>query len=282
VRLGPSTPGDYVRARVLVPLKPGCDTTISAFVVSAPPKPQTQKHSKSVSSMFCKTPEEVVAERHRYKTSQSTLEHCTKKDKEAKQIVDDHVADFLYENNIPLNVVKSRSLEIMLESIEHYGPGYRSPSYHDTRVPLLDRVVDRTTELRKKHEEAWKEYGCSLMSDGWIDMRQRHIINCLANSPVGTFFLESVDASSEVANAQMLADLLEKQINKIGKEYVVQIVTDNGANFKAAGRILVDRMPHLFWTPCAAHCLDLMFEDIGKIKDFSTCINMAKKVSRFI
>ena len=26
MRLGPSTPGDYVRARVLVPLKPGCDT----------------------------------------------------------------------------------------------------------------------------------------------------------------------------------------------------------------------------------------------------------------
>jgi hypothetical protein len=26
VRLGPSTPGDYVRARVLVPPKPGCDT----------------------------------------------------------------------------------------------------------------------------------------------------------------------------------------------------------------------------------------------------------------
>jgi hypothetical protein len=25
VRLGPSTPGDYVRARALVPLKPGCD-----------------------------------------------------------------------------------------------------------------------------------------------------------------------------------------------------------------------------------------------------------------
>jgi hypothetical protein len=32
-----------------------------------------------VSSMLCKTPEEVVAERHRSKTSQSTLEHCTKK-----------------------------------------------------------------------------------------------------------------------------------------------------------------------------------------------------------
>ena len=142
--------------------------------------------------------------------------------------------------------------------------------------------MNRTLELRKKQEEASKEYGCTLMSNGWIDMRQCHIINFLANSLVGTFFLESVDASSEVANAQMLADLLEKQINRIGKEYVMQIVIDNGANFKAAGRILVERMPQLFWTPCAAHRLDLMLEDIGKIKDFSSCINMAKKVSRFI
>jgi hypothetical protein len=29
VRLGPSTPGDYVRARVLVPLKPGCDMELA-------------------------------------------------------------------------------------------------------------------------------------------------------------------------------------------------------------------------------------------------------------
>jgi hypothetical protein len=28
VRLGPSTPGDYVRARVLVPLKPRCDRSV--------------------------------------------------------------------------------------------------------------------------------------------------------------------------------------------------------------------------------------------------------------
>lgn len=23
--------------------------------------------------------------------------------------------------------------------------------------------------------------------------------------------------------------------------------------------------PHLYWTPCAVHCIDLMLEDIGKI-----------------
>jgi hypothetical protein len=45
------------------------------------------------------------------------------------------------------------------------------------------------------------------MSDGWTDMRGRHLINFLVNSPEGTYFLESVDASSEVHSATMLADL---------------------------------------------------------------------------
>jgi hypothetical protein len=35
VRLGPSTPGDYVRARVLAPLKLGCDTMAGVLVLEA-------------------------------------------------------------------------------------------------------------------------------------------------------------------------------------------------------------------------------------------------------
>jgi hypothetical protein len=63
---------------------------------------------------------------------------------------------------------------------------------------------------------------------------------------------------------------------------VVQVITDNRANFKVAGMILMERIPHLFWTPYIAHYLDLRLEDIGKIKEFNSCINMTKKVSRFI
>ena len=57
---------------------------------------------------------------------------------------------------------------------------------------------------------------------------------------------------------------------------------DNGANYKAAGKILMDRIPTLFWSPCAAHCLDLMLEDIGKLKDFKKTIALAKRVTTFI
>jgi hypothetical protein len=113
------------------------------------------------------------------------------------------------------------------------------------------------------------------MSDGWTDRRGRHLINFLVNSLASTFFLESVNDSSETADAQMLAALLDKRIDVFGRDKVVQIVTDNGANFKAAGRLLERKIPHLFWTPCAAHCLDLMLEDIGKIGEFKKYISHA-------
>jgi hypothetical protein len=108
------------------------------------------------------------------------------------------------------------------------------------------------------------------------------LINFLVNSPAGTFFLESVNASSETADAQMLTTLLEKRVDAIGRDKVVQIVIDNRANFKAAGRLLERKIPHLFWTPCAANCLDLMLEGIGKIIEFKRCISRARQVTIFI
>ncbi|CAD6339147.1 unnamed protein product [Miscanthus lutarioriparius] len=95
-------------------------------------------------------------------------------------------------------------------------------------------------------------------------------------------FTESVDASSEVHSATMLADLLQEKIEDIGRDNVVQVVTDNGANYKAAGKILMDRIPTLFWSPCAAHCLDLMLEEIGNLKAFKKPIARAKRVTNFI
>jgi hypothetical protein len=70
-------------------------------------------------------------------------------------------------------------------------------------------------------------------------------------------------------------------MKEIGVENVVQICTDNGANFKAVGRILTE-YPKLYWTPCAAHCLDLMLEDIAKLEKFKDWIVKGKRVTTFI
>eukprot|EP00267_Zea_mays_P047468 XP_020399931.1 uncharacterized protein LOC109942393 [Zea mays] len=197
---------------------------------------------KSIMEMLQKSPKDVVDER-RKGCSQPTIA-SKMKSKEEMNYVDMQWALWFYEC------------------------GYKPPSPYQLGQPLLKDAVKLTSTMREEHERAWKHYGCTLMSDGWSDRRGRHLINFLVNSPEGTYFLESVDASSEVHDAFMLADLLGKKIEEIGKEKVVQVITDNGANYKATGRILMERFPSLFWSPCAAHCLDLMLEDIGNLKEF--------------
>ena len=63
---------------------------------------------------------------------------------------------------------------------------------------------------------------------------------------------------------------------------VVQVITDNVANYVAAGRMLMDRYPSLFWTPCATHCIDLMLEDMGKIPFIKVVIDQARSIPKFI
>jgi hypothetical protein len=242
--------------------------------------PKTPKTTKSVVGMMRRTPEQIVDER-RAKVFQPTIESSTKT-KDEKEYVDRQWALWFMECGVSFNAANSRQFEIACEATAQYGSGYKPPTNQQLGEPLLKQCVKLTTDMRKDHELAWKQYGCTLMSDGWTDMRGRHLINFLVNSPEGTYFLESVDASSEVHSATMLADLLQEKIEDIGKDNVVQVVTDNGANYKAAGKILMDRIPTLFWSPCAAHCLDLMLEEIGNLKAFKKPIARAQRVTTFI
>ncbi|KAG8085520.1 hypothetical protein GUJ93_ZPchr0010g9074 [Zizania palustris] len=209
------------------------------------------------------------------------METCTKT-KAQREYVNKQWAMWFYECGVPFNAISSRQFQIACEATAQYGSGYVPPSFHELREPLLQECVKETSLLRKDHEQAWKQYGCTLMSDGWTDRRGHHLINFLVNSPEGTFFLESIDASSEQHDATMIANLLEKRVEEIGKDNVVQVVTDNGANYKAAGKLLMERIPTLFWSPCAAHCIDLMLEEIGNLKEFKKPIAQAKRVTTFI
>jgi hypothetical protein len=58
--------------------------------------------------------------------------------------------------------------------------------------------------------------------------------------------------------------MIDDIIEEVGEDNVLQVVTDNVANYKAAGDLLVQKWKQLNWTPCAAHCIDLMLEDFEK------------------
>ena len=101
------------------------------------------------------------------------------------------------------------------------------------------------------------------MCDGWTGPTKLNIINFMVYSKGSTVFLKYVDASDNIKDNKYIYGLLKDVIKEVGEANVVQIVTDNGSAFLKVGKLLMKKY-NLYLTPCAAHCIDLMFEDIGK------------------
>nr|XP_007132560.1 hypothetical protein PHAVU_011G105000g [Phaseolus vulgaris]ESW04554.1 hypothetical protein PHAVU_011G105000g [Phaseolus vulgaris] len=185
---------------------------------------------------------------------QATLNQMYKRGDKEK--VDAQVAEFFYTSAIPFNVIRKTAFVKMCDMIGRYGVGYKPSTYHDIREKLLKQGVDRTDIELEEYKDEWKRTGCTIMSDGWTDKKRRSICNFLVNSPKGTVFLYSLDTSDISKTADKVFKMLDDAVEFVGEENVLQVVTDNAANFKAGGELLMQKREHLYWTPCAAHsCL---------------------------
>ncbi|WOL00998.1 hypothetical protein Cni_G09711 [Canna indica] len=85
-----------------------------------------------------------------------------------------------------------------------------------------------------------------------------------------------------IKNAEKMFELLDSMVDEIGEENVAQVVTDSASALVAVGKKLMEKREGLFWTPCAAHCLDLVLEDIGNLPVFFNTIGKAKNITIFI
>jgi hypothetical protein len=118
--------------------------------------------------------------------------------------------------------------------------------------------------------------------DGWTDRKGRSLLNFLVHCPRGTMFIKSVDASAHVKDAALLCELMDVFIQEIGLHNVVQIITDNAANYVVSSRLLMERYHSLFWTPCIPHCIDLMLKDMGKTSFIKEVIDQTRSIPKFI
>ncbi|WOL01050.1 hypothetical protein Cni_G09763 [Canna indica] len=188
--------------------------------------------------------------------TQVTINRMMKKD--LKEQVDYHCSLFFYTSALPFNVVKNLEFEKFCEMVGRYGIGYKPPSYDDMREKLLKKAVANIDVTLEEFREEWKRTGCSIMSYGWKNRKRHSICNFLVNSPKGTAFLYSLDTSDISKTTDKVLKILDDAIKFVGEKNVVQVVTDNAANYKAVGEMLMQQRNILYWTPCAAHCIDLI------------------------
>ncbi|RWR94936.1 zinc finger protein [Cinnamomum micranthum f. kanehirae] len=117
------------------------------------------------------------------------------------------------------------------------------------------------------------------MADGWTNERQRTLINFLVYCPKGVMFPKSVDASPIIKNSDALFKFFDEIVLLLGPNNIVQFITDNDATYKAAGKRVAEKYGTFYWTACAAHCKDLMLEDMAKTHLFLKDVEHILKVS---
>ena len=60
------------------------------------------------------------------------------------------------------------------------------------------------------------------------------------------------------------------------------MVTENEANYGAIGRLIFDKYKHISWSPCATHCLNLIFKYFCKFDHIAELTRRASKVTIFV
>ncbi|KAJ1272699.1 hypothetical protein BS78_06G222800 [Paspalum vaginatum] len=199
-----------------------------------------------------------------------------------KQKTDLCVAKWFIDASISFNASNSIFYQPMIDAVCAYGSGYKGPNFNQLRGPLLAKCVEETRSFVDGFRKTWRETGCTVMADGWTDRKRRTLINFLVYCPKGTVFLKTVDASQSSKTADFLFKLFRGVVNFVGPENVVHFVTDNASNMVAAGRMLQDEFPSIYWSPCAAHCLNLILSDFGKEEIVKRTVAHASSITKYI
>ncbi|RWR75320.1 hypothetical protein CKAN_00369600 [Cinnamomum micranthum f. kanehirae] len=210
--------------------------------ISTVSKTKKPKQKGPIDVFFTPNPD-VVVQNRKAQGKQTRIDANDPYRKELREQACIRFARWMYDAGIPFNAVNCDSFGLMIEAIGQYGPSMKPRSYHEVRVPLLKKEIEHTNNLMKGHRDDWVNYS---------------------------------------KDAEKMFQLIEKFVERIGEANVVQIVTDSAAANVLAGKFLEAKFAHLYWTPCAAHCLDLMLEDIFKIPSLKRAFERAIVVHGFI
>ena len=86
----------------------------------------------------------------------------------------------MYSRGLPFNIVNDPYWFSMMDIVANFRLGFKPPSMHELRTWILKEEVDDLSIIMEDHKKAWKQYGFSIMSDGWKDGKNRCLINFFA------------------------------------------------------------------------------------------------------
>jgi len=182
---------------------------------------------------------------------------------EVRSQLDELIARMFYTSGLPFNLARNPYFRktFMFAANRQIG-GYVPPSYNKLRTTLLVQEKTHVESLLVSIKATWSTKGVSIVSDGWSDAQRRPLLNFLAVTEDGPMFLRAINTEGMSKTKEYIAEKMLAIINEVGAQNIVQVITDNAANCRAAGIIVEQKHPHIFWTPCVVHTLNLALKNI--------------------
>ncbi|KAI3933292.1 hypothetical protein MKW98_006651 [Papaver atlanticum] len=191
---------------------------------------------------------------------------------------------FFFENGIDFSVANSPTFQKMMHALVGRGSMLsKVPSCNDLKGWILQEELKASQEHVREVVHSWGSTGCSILLDGWIDGKGRHLINFVVDSPRGPIFMKSADVTDIIGDVVAMITLLSGVIEEVGVQNVVQVVSYTTlSSLSVVGKKLTEKYSTISWTVCAAHCIGLILDEIGMLDPWRGVLDKAKDITQFI
>ncbi|KAH9302637.1 hypothetical protein KI387_014220 [Taxus chinensis] len=203
-------------------------------------------------------------------------------DSKAREEADDAIGKLFYTAGIPFNVARSPYYKEAMTKVAKAGTNYVPPGDTKLRTTILDRNSSTVNLLMEEMKVTWVSHGCSIIMDGWTDIRHCPLINVIVSCKDGPYFLRAIDCSGKRKDVEFQYQIFKNAIGEVGLSNVVQVVTDAAYVRRATGKLVEREYWHIYWTPWCVHAMNNALKGIGKIQWVNQIVTEARDVQNVI
>ncbi|KAG8387950.1 hypothetical protein BUALT_Bualt02G0074500 [Buddleja alternifolia] len=230
---------------------------------------RTSSHYESMDAINSSFRREVFEPRKRKVGGNTPLE--TSSDFQAKEQLDSEIAKMFYSGGLPFSLARNPYfIRAFSYAASNHIANYVPPSYNELRTKLLQKERTNVEDFLENSRSTWKSKGVTIVCNGWTDPLRMPVINFMAVNESGTMFVRAINCEGEYKDKWFISALIKEVIVEVGVANVVQVITDNAPVCKSVGLLVEQSFPHIFWTPCIVHTLNLALKNICAAKNTET------------
>ncbi|XP_034255548.1 uncharacterized protein LOC117653772 [Thrips palmi] len=165
------------------------------------------------------------------------------------------------------------------DALQELRPAFNPPKKDVVGGRLLNAEYD--TVMVGAAEKIKSATHLGIACDGYKNNNGDGLLNFVVLTPESVFY-KTLELKDKREDSEFVAGELDKLIIELDPQKVVIIITDNVAYNVVAWEIIKAKYPHIETVGCSAHCLNLLMNDIGKLRSLVKLETMAKVLCKGI